>query len=470
MTSASVAEDSYILGRSQTQSTFSETSSIGDTKQLVTDEPEKDDKSRSGIPMTSFNMVNSIVGSGVIGIPYAFKQSGFALGVILLIVTGIITDYSILLLVEGGRLSNTDTYQDVVLVAFGRPGFYLLTLLQFLYPFIAMISYNVVIGDTITKVLLRIGGDNLVNTVLVNRQFIIFLSTLLVNLPLSLYRDIAKLSKWACASVLLILFIIICVCVRVPDFEHVRSTPDAWDFASYNFAQSIGIMTFAYMCHHNTFLIHESLENPTERRWKIVTHMSVVFAMAIMLVIGIVGYATFTGYTQGDLLENYCEVDDLMNVARFIFAITIMMTYPVECFVTRHVIENAFFASSEKSPLWRHFCITAAVAAVTVVVSMSTDCLGIVLTFNGVAVACPIAFILPPICVMKLRQEPVLSKANILPIFICVFGIIVFIVGFTVAIINLSEGIECSHGKEMFYCKPEFIGNGSIVLPSNFTL
>ena len=133
----------------------------------------------------------------------------------------------------------------------------------------------------------------------------------------------------------------------------------------------------------------------------------------------------FTGYTQGDLLEKYCHSDDLMNVARFTFAITIMMTYPIECFVTRHVIENAFFASGEESPMWRHLCVTIAVSAGTVIISMATDCLGIVLTFNGVVVACPIAFIIPPLCVMKLRQDPVLSKVNIFPILISTFGILV---------------------------------------------
>ena len=40
---------------------------------------------------------------------------------------------------------------------------------------------------------------------------------------------------------------------------------------------------------------------------------------------------------SGDLLENYCKNDDLMNAARFGFAITIMLTYPIECFVTREV-------------------------------------------------------------------------------------------------------------------------------------
>jgi hypothetical protein len=48
---------------------------------------------------------------------------------------------------------------------------------------------------TCTMKILTVFSDYLVDTILVNRQFIIFLSTLVVTLPLSLYRDIAKLSK-----------------------------------------------------------------------------------------------------------------------------------------------------------------------------------------------------------------------------------------------------------------------------------
>lgn len=55
------------------------------------------------------------------------------------------------------------------------------------------------------------------------------------------------------------------------------------------------------MCHHNSFLIYDSLEEPTEKRWGIVTHISVGFAMVCTFVLGITGYATFTGFTQGVL-------------------------------------------------------------------------------------------------------------------------------------------------------------------------
>ncbi|XP_060581490.1 putative sodium-coupled neutral amino acid transporter 11 isoform X2 [Ruditapes philippinarum] len=442
----------YTLFRSQTGSDFSDTSSMSESKHLFEDERQSD-KEQTNVPMTSFNFINSIIGSGIIGIPFAMKQAGFGLGIILLILVAMVTDYSIILLIEAGKLSNTNTYQDMMLVACGRPGFYLLTFLQFVYPFIAMVSYNVIIGDTITKIIVRIGGASIADTILGSREFIIFLVTLLVTLPLSLYRNITKLSKWAFVSLVLVGVILLFICIRLGTFAlKIPATEDAWSFANVNITQAIGIMAFAYMCHHNTFLIHASLENPTTERWNFVTHVSVMFCMVFMLVFGLIGYASFTGWTQGDLLENYCQSDDFMNVARFGFAFTIMLTYPIECFVTREVVENAIFSTNEQPPLWRHIVVTVVINGLVCALSMSTDCLGIVLELNGVMAAAPLAFIIPPLCVMKLRQEPILSKNNIIPIFITTFGTLVAVIGFIMAVFNFSEGNQCSHGKDIEYC------------------
>lgn len=46
------------------------------------------------------------------------------------------SDYSIILLIKGGNLSGTDSYQALVHSTFGFPGFLVLSALQFLYPFI----------------------------------------------------------------------------------------------------------------------------------------------------------------------------------------------------------------------------------------------------------------------------------------------------------------------------------------------
>ncbi|XP_070211959.1 putative sodium-coupled neutral amino acid transporter 11 [Littorina saxatilis] len=457
-------ENSYILGRSQTTSDFSETSSVSDMRHLV--EEKEDGKQRSSIPMTSFNFINSIIGSGIIGMPFALKQAGFGLGILMIVAVALITDYSILTLVKGGHLSNTDSYQDLVLVTFGRPGFYVLTVLQFLYPFIAMVSYNVIIGDTITKIILWMGGDNpgVIHSVLGNRQFVIFIVTVLITLPLSLYRNIGKLGKWAFLSIILISFIVVACIIRLSTFAHtIAPTENAWQFANYNVTQAIGIMAFAYMCHHNTFLIHSSLEKPTQQRWGFVVHFSVSFAMLMCLLLGIVGYISFTGFTQGDLLENYCWEDTMMNIARIAFAITIMLTFPVECFVTREVVENAVFPSNPgPSPLWRHITVTVIIVFLVGAVSMATDCLGIVLTFNGVLIASPLAYIIPPLCVMRLRQEALLSRANVGPVLLALFGLFVMVVGTVMGLLETiyDSGNVCSHGAEPVYC-PDFAGGNA---------
>lgn len=63
-------------------------------------EEQSSDDSLSSLSETSFNYINSIVGSGVIGIPYALVRAGYGVGLLLLIFVAIITDYSLRLMVN----------------------------------------------------------------------------------------------------------------------------------------------------------------------------------------------------------------------------------------------------------------------------------------------------------------------------------------------------------------------------------
>jgi len=437
-------ENSHILENQYVPDTPE--SSKSDLTRLVADDDDEN-KQRSSLPMASFNFINSIIGSGIIGMPFALKEAGFGLGILLILVVTIVTDYSLVLLIQGGELSNTNSYQDVMRAAFGRSGFIILTVMQFLYPMIAMISYNIIIGDTITKIVLAMGGAGII----ARREFIIVAVTVLVTLPLSLLKNVAKLGKVSLLSIICII-VIIFIMIGKGFTMDVPPTEDAWQFANTGFTKSIGIMSFAYMCHHNSFLIYDSLEEPTSKRWGIVTHVSVLFAMVATLVLGIVGYATFTGFAQGDVLENYCHLDSVINFARFIFACTIMMTFPIECFVTREVVENAVFSFSKPTPLWRHVAISVVLVGISVAVSLTTDCLGVVLELNGVVNAAPLAYIFPALCVMKLQNERLLSWKNLPRILLAVFGLLVSVSGTIMIIIEIANGVTCSHGEEMPYC------------------
>jgi sodium-coupled neutral amino acid transporter 11 len=55
---------------------------------------------KSGLVGASSNLVNSIVGAGIIGIPYAMRQSGIVGGVFLLVLVAYLTDKSLRIIIE----------------------------------------------------------------------------------------------------------------------------------------------------------------------------------------------------------------------------------------------------------------------------------------------------------------------------------------------------------------------------------
>jgi sodium-coupled neutral amino acid transporter 11 len=62
-----------------------------------------------------------------------------------------------------------------------------------------MVSYNVIVGDTVTKVVVRLLVTDPDSTSLfASREFISLITALIVTLPISLYRSVAtpKSYKW----------------------------------------------------------------------------------------------------------------------------------------------------------------------------------------------------------------------------------------------------------------------------------
>jgi hypothetical protein len=55
-------------------------------------------------------------------------------------------DYSTTILLRSGQMAKAVTYQELVFNVLGKSGFIWLSIVQFLYPFICLISYNIVIG------------------------------------------------------------------------------------------------------------------------------------------------------------------------------------------------------------------------------------------------------------------------------------------------------------------------------------
>jgi sodium-coupled neutral amino acid transporter 11 len=141
------------------------------------------------------NMANSIIGAGIIGQPYAFRQAGLLTGIILLIILTVTVDWTIRLIVINSKLSGSNSFQGTVQHCFGKTGLIAISIAQWAFAFGGMVAFGIIVGDTIPHVLAAVFpslGDVPVLNLLVNRRAVIVIFILGVSYPLSLYRDIAK--------------------------------------------------------------------------------------------------------------------------------------------------------------------------------------------------------------------------------------------------------------------------------------
>ncbi len=356
-------------------------------------------------------MANSILGAGIIGLPYAIRQAGFVTGIVLLIVLAAVTDWTIRLVVLNAKLSGRDSYIDVMAHTFGRAGAGAVSFFQFAFAFGGMCAFNVIIGDSIPHVLAYVFPFLKEHApVLVDRRFIIVLCTAAVSFPLSLHRDIVKLSK-SSGFALVSMGVIVCAVVFRSvgvDPELKGSTSGAISLMKPGVFEAIGVISFAvgvplrlcladsqFVCHHNTMFIYKSISVPTLDRFNAVTHTSTSLSLVCCLLMSVTGYLTFTDKTEGNILNNFSADDWVINIARFCFGANMSTTIPLENYVCREVLEDCFWRGQPYSRT-RHVLSTVAIVFSAMLISLLTCDLGVVLEIAGGLSATALAFIVSP--------------------------------------------------------------------------
>ncbi|KAJ1961581.1 hypothetical protein GGI12_003176, partial [Dipsacomyces acuminosporus] len=282
-----------------------------------------------------FNLTNAIVGAGVIGLPYALRQAGFVVGITMIVVLAWVVDWTLRVLALNSKLSGRSTYQGLVEHCFGKWGLLANSFFQGAMAGGGMASFIVIVGDTLPHVLgalLPSVASSSVGKVVFSRRFVVAFFVIFMAYPLSLYRDIGKLGKTSAFAVVAMCTIIVSVIVEGPQIDSkLRAGPDSpVSFANTGFFQAVGVITFAFVCHHNSFMIYGSLKKPTLNRYFGVVHLSTAIATVASLVIAIFGYMYFREKTQGNILNNFPQDNFLINIARFLFALNMITTFPME--------------------------------------------------------------------------------------------------------------------------------------------
>lgn len=416
---------------------------------------------KSGLKSAFFNMTNSIVGAGIVGIPAAFRNSGLLAGLILMTVLTYVNDWTLRLIIVNTKLSGSKTYTGFVTHSFGTKGKIIVLLSQGLFAFGGAVGFSVIIGDSIPHVLRSVFSDAVENhpfwDFMLSRNIIIIFSVVFISYPLSLIRDMSKLAKTSGLALISMIIIIVIVVTRsLTVSDDLRGTISGTDwFISLKFFQGISVISFALVCHHNTTFIYDSIKIPTLDRFNQVTHVACIISGFVCALMGLTGFLNFGSMTKGNILNNFPSDDWVVNIARLCFGLNMLTTFPLEIFVFREVFKDLIIIYHQREdpeyqmehlPTSYHFIITTFSSLIPMIISLFTCNLGAVLELVGATSGSTLAYILPPLCYYKMtwRNKSIYEKV---PIFACIiFGFLVmFISSFQTIMQSFSGGGEGGH-------------------------
>eukprot|EP01084_Bolivina_argentea_P004688 8898_1 len=425
--------------------------------------------SKSSIVGCVFNYTNSIIGAGIIGLPYALHIAGFYYGIILLILVSLLIDYGVRHLVECGVSKNKLDYELIVEYQFGKRGYYTVTLFMFLFAYGAMVAYHIVIGDTITPIVHYANTNGDYHKIYNQRWFIITIFSIIFMLPLSLLKNMASLDKTSALSFVCVIVIVFTVTIqgaKVSPYNDLNQLNVEHLLINQQWFAGAGTMAFAFVCHHNTFVVFNSLKNNTARRWGITTHLSLAISVFFSMWLAIAGFVNFQTETKGDILNNFRYDNPAINFARGLLALTMVFTYPMELFVARYSIlqslklRNVINAGNENK--WFYF-ITILLWFSTLIIGAFIYDISVVLELVGVVCGATVGFILPGLVSLRVfgwhnlknkmiqayrgtdsrgkryscKDKYIAGWNFLFPIFMMIFGLVIMIMGLTEIFLNI---------------------------------
>lgn len=376
----------------------------------------------SSMKMAFMNMANSILGAGIIGQPFAFRNSGLIGGVVVMVLLTILIDWTLRLIVVNAQMAQAKSYQDTVNNCYGRWGRILLLVTISTFAYGGCMAFCVIIGDTIPHVLKLVIPASITDPEtsvigwLFGRNVIICTFTACISYPLSLHRDISKLAKASGFALVGMIIIVIVTVVRAPFVDSALKAPLTkmqWT-VNVNIFQGISVISFALVCHHNTTFIYNSLKNATVAKFAKLTHWACGVSMCFCLLMGVSGLLNFGANTKGNILNNFKSNDFWVNVARFCFGLNMLTTFPLEIFVVRDVLKDIVLIAEDGGSTAhlelsnrQHFFITTFLVFSSMSVSLFTCNLGMILELVGATSASLMAYIIPPLCYLKLSFDKI---------------------------------------------------------------
>ena len=107
---------------------------------------------KSTLPVAVFNLVSTIIGGGVLSLPWSFAKAGLIPGILSILVAAGMSDFSVYILVAAARRSGAQSFEELAQKAFGSSARLLMLLLLFSLTYVCCIACTLQLIDKLVVI------------------------------------------------------------------------------------------------------------------------------------------------------------------------------------------------------------------------------------------------------------------------------------------------------------------------------
>lgn len=216
---------------------------------------------------STFTLMSSSIGAGILSLPYVIKLSGIIFGEILIILGALISFGSLVFLMEGTRLTGAPTFGALVSRTMGKPAEVFLNCIFLIYLIGACVTFIVIIATNFQQILFTffLSVEEAQNVWIWRGTC---LTVGLALIPLVIQKDLTSLRYFSILGCLGALYITAAIMVEAPVYVINDFFPKKYDLClfSIHLFSAFGATIFGYTCQQIAIPVTLELINPTRKR------------------------------------------------------------------------------------------------------------------------------------------------------------------------------------------------------------
>eukprot|EP00934_Nitzschia_sp_Nitz4_P002834 Nitzschia sp. Nitz4//scaffold12_size214221//94322//95837//NITZ4_001501-RA/size214221-processed-gene-0.347-mRNA-1//-1//CDS//3329535023//2824//frame0 len=441
---------------------------------VSTESPPTQESQGASVPVEIFNLVKSIVGAGVLGLPadlvlcvalvgipltdYAYqKTTGIAAfgststalipAVTLMSLAGILSAYGFSLIGRVCAYTGANSYRDAWARSVSPKTAWIPAAACFMVTSCSVLAYSMILCVTIPSLTNSFLG------VSISRTEALLGVTIFALLPLCLMKSLKSLGPFSLVGICGMLYTSVAMFLRWLDGSYVAGPllqslephllPKLGASGDETLLELLGnpnifllisMLSTAYMAHYNAPKFYLELENNTIPRFNFVVGVSFLISFGLFVSIAAFGFLTFGKSSAGLVLNNYATQDQLMAVSRVAVALSLLFSYPLAFGGVRDGLLDLLQVSHRPNS----FLNAVTVGLLTIITGMAytlTD-LRKLLAFNGATWGNAVIYLLPTYMVINLARtsKPELKKEIPQALTTAMIGIGMGLVGTAIAL------------------------------------